>query len=104
MNASGIGFVGLGRMGANMARRLHIRRHRLSAVFDLNKEYARTIARELNAEIVDKVSDVTRLSDVVFTVVTDDSAMRAIFFGDENLFTCAKGKLFVNCATISPHV
>jgi 3-hydroxyisobutyrate dehydrogenase len=104
MNVSGIGFVGLGRMGANMARRLHDRGHRLSAVFDLNKEHTRTIARELNADVAEKVSDVTRLSDVVFTVVTDDSAMRAIFFGDENLFTGAKGKLFINCATISPQV
>jgi 3-hydroxyisobutyrate dehydrogenase len=104
MNPSRIGFVGLGRMGANMARRLHDRDHHISTVFDLNKERAATIARELDTKAVDKVSDVTRHSDVVFTVVTDDSAMRGIFFGRDNLFTAAKGKLFINCATISPQV
>jgi 3-hydroxyisobutyrate dehydrogenase len=104
MNASRIGFVGLGRMGASMARRLHDRGHCLSTVFDLNREHAAAIARELDAKIADRVSDVTRLSDVIFTVVTDDSAMTGIYFGNENLFTGAKGKLFVNCATISPHV
>jgi 3-hydroxyisobutyrate dehydrogenase len=104
MNASRIGFVGLGRMGANMARRLHDRGHCLSTVFDLNRKHAAAIARELDAKIADRVSDVTRLSDVIFTVVTDDSAMTGIYFGNENLFTGAKGKLFVNCATISPHV
>jgi 3-hydroxyisobutyrate dehydrogenase len=104
MNASRIGFVGLGRMGGNMARRLHDRGHCLSTVFDLNREHAAAIARELDAKIADRVSDVTRLSDVIFTVVTDDSAMTGIYFGNENLFTGAKGKLFVNCATISPHV
>src|ERR1700736_4912079 len=104
MNASGIGFVGLGRMGANMARRLLDRGHQIAAVFDVKKENAVTIAEELGAAAVDKVSDVTRRSDVIFTVVTDDAAMRAIFFGNENLFSGAEGKLFINCATISPLV
>src|SRR5438552_6985309 len=30
--------------------------------------------------------------------------MTGIYFGNENLFTGAKGKLFINCATISPGV
>ena len=40
MNASRIGFVGLGRMGANMARRLHDRGHCLSTVFDFPMFFA----------------------------------------------------------------
>ena len=104
MNASRIGFVGLGRMGANMARRLHDCGHQISALFDANKEHLATIAKELGARAVDRVSDVTRHSDVIFTVVTDDAAMRDIFFGADNLFTEPQGKLFVNCATISPSV
>jgi 3-hydroxyisobutyrate dehydrogenase len=44
------------------------------------------------------------LCEVIFTVVTDDAAMRVIFLGPDNLFAEAKGKLFVNCATISPGV
>ena len=104
MNSSRIGFVGLGRMGANMARRLLARGHQIAAVFDVKKENTVTLAEELSAAAVDKVSDVTRCSDVIFTVVTDDAAMRAIFFGNDNLFSGAEGKLFINCATISPLV
>src|SRR5207253_11301712 len=38
-------------------------------------------------------------------VVTDDNAMRTIFAGSgNNLLVNAGGKLFVNCATISPQV
>ena len=104
MNTSRIGFVGLGRMGSNMARRMHDCGHKISAIFDSNKERLATIAKELGVKAVDRVSDVTRHSDVIFTVVTDDAAMRAIFFGTDNLFTEPRGKLFINCPTISPRV
>ena len=51
------------------------------------------------------LSEVTAPSDVIFTVVTDDKAMRQIFAGaGDNLLVNARGKLFVNCATISPEV
>ena len=42
---------------------------------------------------------------MIFTVVTDDNAMRQIFTGaGDNLLVNARGKLFINCATISPEV
>ncbi len=42
---------------------------------------------------------------MIFTVVTDDNAIRQIFGGTgDNLLVNARGKLFVNCATISPQV
>jgi len=51
------------------------------------------------------LSDVTAQSDVIVTVVSDDTAMRQIFAGgSDNLLVNARGKLFVNCATISPQV
>jgi 3-hydroxyisobutyrate dehydrogenase len=104
MKSSKIGFVGVGRMGANMARRLHEVGHPVVAIFDTNTAKASELARELDSKAVEKPSDVTRLSDVIFTVVTDDAAMKGIFFGPDNLFSDAKGKLFINCATISPAI
>ena len=104
MSPPRIGFVGLGRMGANMARRMHDRGHRISAIFDINKAQLATLAQQLGARAVHKVSDAALYSDVIFTVVTDDAAMRDIFFGNDNLFTNPGGKLFINCATISPRV
>ncbi|HEX8281157.1 MAG TPA: NAD(P)-dependent oxidoreductase, partial [Chthoniobacterales bacterium] len=40
----------------------------------------------------------------IFTVVSDDAAMRSIFSGEDHLLVNARGKLFINCATISPEV
>jgi len=98
-----IGFVGVGRMGANMARRLKDRGLRVTAVFDSNRKAATDLAAELGCAAAQDLSEVTAESDVVFTVVTDDNAMRTIFGGSgDNLLKNARGKLFINCATISP--
>jgi 3-hydroxyisobutyrate dehydrogenase len=104
MKPSRIGFVGVGRMGANMARRLKEVGYVVSAVFDTNGKIASDLAAELGSSSAQSVSEVSRDSEVVFTVVTDDAAMRAIYFGPGNLFTHAANKLFVNCATVSPSV
>jgi 3-hydroxyisobutyrate dehydrogenase len=110
-----IGFVGVGRMGANMARRLNdrfangrIRRREqfhITAVYDTNRAVATALSAELGCAASQDLSEVTAESDVIFTVVTDDAAMRKIFGGSgDNLLVNARGKLFINCATISPQV
>src|SRR5438094_1165163 len=100
-----IGFVGVGRMGANMARRLKDRQFHITAVYDTNRATATSLAAELGCAAAQDLSDVTAESDVIFTVVTDDNAMRQIFAGPgDNLLVNARGKLFINCATISPQV
>jgi 3-hydroxyisobutyrate dehydrogenase len=97
-----IGFVGVGRMGANMARRLHETGHPIAAVFDTNVAAAQELAQELGSAAVGELKDVTALSDVIITVVSDDQGMKKIFTG--GLLTQAKGKLFINCATVSPAI
>ena len=98
-----IGFVGVGRMGANMARRLKDVGYPVTAVYDVRKDAAAALATELGAEACNKLSRVTELSDVVVTVVTDDKAQINVFTNKkDNLLQGAKGRVFVNCATISP--
>lgn len=98
-----VAFVGVGKMGANMARRLKDCGYSVTAVYDVNREGAAALAAELGAKGCDKLADVTAAADVIFTVVTNDDSMRAIFFGaGDNLFVNAKGKIFINCATLSP--
>jgi 3-hydroxyisobutyrate dehydrogenase len=100
-----VGIVGVGRMGANMARRLKECGYTVAAVYDINRAIAESVAQELGAEACDKLARVTELSDVVITVVTDDKAMRKIYSGkSDSLLTKAAGKVFINCATISPEV
>ena len=106
--AERIGFVGVGRMGANMARRLKESGFPVTAVYDVRAESATTLAKEIGAEACASLARVTALSDVIITVVTDDKAMLKIFAapkkGGDSLLAGAKGKLFINCATLSPQV
>jgi 3-hydroxyisobutyrate dehydrogenase len=100
-----VGFVGVGRMGANMARRLKDLGYPVVAVYDVRAEAARELAAELGAEATVTLARVTELSNVIVTVVTDDAAMRAIYAtGGDSLLANARGKIFVNSATITPDV
>ena len=98
-----IGFVGVGRMGANMARNLADKGFTISAVSDAHTRSANALAKELGCTSTKKLAEVTALSDVVITVVTDDASMRGIFGSSgDSLLVEAKGTTFINCATISP--
>jgi len=100
-----IGFVGLGRMGANMARNLKDKGYQVSSVYDINQETSSSLATEIGAQAAQTLAEVTANSDIVLTVVTNDAAMEAIFFNEgDNLFIESAGTLFINCATLSPEV
>jgi 3-hydroxyisobutyrate dehydrogenase len=100
-----IGIVGTGRMGANMAKRLHDVGYTISALFDVNPEAARETAKETGGEVTPELARVTELSDVIVTVVPDDAAMYRIFAtSGDSLLNNARGKIFINCATITPKV
>ena len=100
-----VGFVGVGRMGANMARRLNDAGEQIVAVYDARFEATQALANELSATACAALEDVTAAADVIFTVVTDDAAMLDIFDErDDSLLDDCAGKVFVNCATISPSV
>jgi 3-hydroxyisobutyrate dehydrogenase len=100
-----IGFVGVGRMGSNMVRHLKDRQFQITAIYDINRARATSVAAEVGCAASQDLSQVTAASDVIFTVVTDDKAVRQIFTGaGDNLLVNATGKLFINCETISPGV
>jgi 3-hydroxyisobutyrate dehydrogenase len=104
MNKRRIGFVGVGRMGANMARRLVDLGHPVTAIYDHHMLLAEALAAEIGCPAVQTLPEVSAAADVIFTVVTDDAAMREIFSGDESLLKGAAGKIFIHCATVSPAV
>ncbi len=90
-------------MGANMARRLKDCGYMISAVYDAHRPSATSLAEELGCAAPETLAEVTSVADVIFTVVTNDASMRGIFFGaGDSLFVGAKGKIFINCATLSP--
>ena len=92
-------------MGANMARRLKDRSFQITALYDAHRPAATTLAQELGSFASQSLGEVTAAADVIITVVSDDAAMREIFASSgDNLLLNASGKLFINCATISPEV
>src|SRR5688572_20144865 len=100
-----IGVVGVGRMGSNMARRLKDCGYPVAAVYDARGKVARDVAAEVGAEACKNLSRVTELSDVIITVVTDDAAMEKVFAAKGNsLLKNGDGKIFINCATVSPDI
>jgi len=66
-----IAFAGVGRMGANMARRLKDCGYSVAAVFDTHLPAAEELAREIGAQVATELAAVTAAADLIFTVVTD---------------------------------
>lgn len=100
-----IGIVGTGRMGDNIAQRLKDVGYTIAALYDARPEAARETAQRTGGEATESLARVTELSDVVITVVSDDAAMEAIFAeSGDSLLHDARGKTFVNCATVTPQV
>jgi len=92
-------------MGANIARRLKDVGYTVAVVYDVHEASARALADELGTAVATTLRDVVANADTILTVVTDDAAMETIFAqsGDTLLDGCT-GKLFVNCATVTPAV
>lgn len=99
MSKEKIGFIGLGNMGNPMAKNLE------KAGFPLTV-YNRTAEKTKNFEgtssIAQSISEVVRNSDIVFTMLTNDKAVLAVY--EEILAEELAGKLFVDISTISPKV
>lgn len=92
-------------MGANMALRLRDEGYTVAAVHDVDRARAQELAAELAAHNARTLGEMSEACDVVLTVVPDDTAMDAIFAENgDSLLHEASGKLFINCATVTPHV
>ena len=64
-----IGFVGVGRMGANMARHLKDREFHITAVYDINRAKATSVAAEVGCAASQDLSEVTAESDVILSLI-----------------------------------
>ena len=92
-------------MGANLARRLHDVGYPIVALYDVRPESAAEVAAETGGEVTSSLARVSELADVVVTVVSDDAAMYQIFASHgDSLLTNAKGRTFLNCATVTPQL
>lgn len=96
MNTNKIGFIGLGNMGHPMAKNLE------KAGFSL-AVYNRTIEKakdfEKQSTIYNSIEKLVENSDIIFTMLTNDKAVKDVY--EQIVSLDIKGKLFVDMSTIS---
>lgn len=95
-----IGWIGLGNMGIPMALNLVKAGYELTfynRTPDKGEELATLGAKQASSltEVVDK-------SDVIFTMVSDDNAVKSIYIENGILSHAEAGKIFIDMSTISP--
>ena len=95
-----IGFIGLGIMGAPMARHLIDAGHQLF-VYSHGKLHP-SIA-ETNATRCESSTEVAQRADIVITMVPDTPDVAAVLFGEGGVAAgLSKGKLVIDMSSISP--
>ena len=67
-----VAFVGVGRMGSNMALRLNDCGYAIGSVIDASEHMAMVVANEVGCAVAENLAAVTASADVIITVVTDD--------------------------------
>lgn len=92
-----IGFAGLGRMGAPMARNVARAGFELT-LWNRSGDTSRALAAELGCAVADTPRALSDASDVVITMLADDLASEAVHAG---LFA-GGGRTYVEMGTMSP--
>ena len=100
-----IGFLGLGKMGAPMARRLLAAGHEVT-VWNRTRERAEALAAQ-GATVAATAAQAARTAEAVLTMLFDDAAIEEVLFGPEDapsegvLEALRPGALHVSLSTIS---
>jgi 3-hydroxyisobutyrate dehydrogenase-like beta-hydroxyacid dehydrogenase len=98
-----IGFIGLGAMGALIVPRLMAAGHSLIG-WNRSREKAKDLAAS-GMTWADTPREVAAQSEIVFSIVTDGAAVRAVALGDNGVLAGLKpGGIYADMSTISPDV
>ena len=98
-----VGMAGIGRMGAAIAERLLQHGHAVSV---WNRSPGKTDAlRALGAQVAATPAELVAASEVIMTILTDGTAIEAVYEGHEGLFSAdLRGKIFLEMSTVRPAV
>lgn len=95
-----VAFLGLGLMGSGMAARLAKAGFPL-AVYNRDASKVRALA-ELGARVAASPGEAAEGAELVFSMVADDEAARAVWLGEAGaLGTARRGAVLVECSTVS---
>jgi 3-hydroxyisobutyrate dehydrogenase-like beta-hydroxyacid dehydrogenase len=96
-----IGFIGLGNLGTPIAENILESGHTLY-IYNRTASKAEPLAAK-GATVCDSIAGLAKVSDIVFTIVSDDAALRAITEGEAGLAENLKaGSTHVSLSTILP--
>lgn len=96
-----VGVVGLGAMGGRIAGRLLAQGHTVSGTNRTRAKAEALIAQGL--VWCDTPRETAERSEVVFTMVTNDSALEAVTEGPDGVLTgLAPGSVYIDMSTVSP--
>ena len=96
-----IGFVGLGSLGTPIAVNLKESGHDL---YVYNRTRSKTVAlQDKGAVVCDSIASLAKECPIVFTIVSDDAALKAICEGPDGLIeNLSSGSIHVSMSTILP--
>jgi len=96
-----LGFVGLGTMGSRMAQRLLDAGHPVVG-YNRTREKAKPLV-DRGMRLADSPRAVSTAAEVVFSMVTDSEALRAVTLGADGLVAGLRpGATYVDMSTVSP--
>ena len=96
-----LGWIGVGRMGYQMAERL-LQAGQDVSIWNRTKSKAEPLTK-LGGKVVDTLADLSGV-DILFAIVSEGKDLEEVYFGKDGIVTNAKGKLpktFVDCSSIS---
>lgn len=96
-----VGFAGLGRMGAPMARNIARAGHSLT-VWNRTRAAAEALAQETGCAVAATPAALADASDAVFTMLADDAASDAVHTEPDGLFAGSGARHLVEMGTLSP--
>src|SRR5438552_3736959 len=92
-----VGFIGTGRMGQAMVRRLLEAKHDIG-VYNRTAAKAKPLA-DAGAKIVGSVTDAARYGEVVYTMLADDAALEDVVFQQGLMGALPKGGIHLCAGT-----
>lgn len=97
-----VGVAGVGNLGSAIAERL-LQQGVLVSVWNRTASRAQPL-REKGASIATTAEELAARSDVVFSLLTDEAALDAVYFGPAGLMRGGAGKTFIEMSTVRPQV
>jgi 3-hydroxyisobutyrate dehydrogenase-like beta-hydroxyacid dehydrogenase len=92
-----VGFIGTGRMGGAMVRRLLEAKHDVG-VYNRTAEKAKPLT-DAGAKLVKSIADAARYGEITYTMLADDAALEDVVFQQGLLASLPKGGIHVCAGT-----